>query len=139
MLIMTVQKFLEKGLQRIFKEGQVSDINIISYTFVDDGAGSDYDDVVTTTSTGSVQTSGVIFPVTTSQGSSEALLIEQGKLLTEDKTLYTGSVNTSGALVFNIDTNFYSVIPDGIQEWEIGGNVIFKKIFLRSNRTGSLI
>ena len=116
---MTVQNFLEKGLAKIFKEGQVSDINIISYTFVDDGAGSDYDDIVTTTSTGSVQTSGVIFPITTAQGSSEALLIEQGKLLTEDKVLYTGSVNTSGALLFSVGDNFYSVIPDGIQEWEI--------------------
>ena len=51
---MTVQNFLEKGLQRIFKEGQVSEINIFSYTFTDDGAGDDYDDTVTTTSTGAV-------------------------------------------------------------------------------------
>ena len=33
---MTVQNFLEKGLQKIFKQGLVSDINIISYTFTDD-------------------------------------------------------------------------------------------------------
>ena len=126
-------------MAKIFKEGIVSDINIFSYTFVDDGAGDDYDDVVTIASTGSVQTSGVIFPIMSEQGSTEALLIEQGKLLTEDKILYTGSVNTSGALLFNIGDDFYSVIPEGIQDWEIGGNTVLKKIFLRNNRTGSLI
>lgn len=136
---MTTQKFFERGLAKLFKEGQVSDINIYSYTFTDDGAGDDYDDTVTLTATGSVQASGVMFPIMSEQGSSEALLIEQGKLLTDDKILYTGSVNTSGALLFGIGNDYYSVIPDGIQDWKIGGNTVFKKIFLRHNRTGSLI
>lgn len=132
---MTVQNILNDGIDYIFKNGGLTTtINIIEYTF-DSGS---YDDDTTQTITGSQTISGLIFPIKSSQGSEEALLLEQGKLLTQDKIMYVGSLNTSGNLLIEIQGDNYTIIPDGIQQWTVSNNTIYNKIFLRQSLGGSL-
>ena len=53
------------------------------------GAGSYYDDDVSVTQSGSdLWISGTILPVKNSQGSNDAILLEQGKILYNDPKLY---------------------------------------------------
>ena len=42
--------------------------------------------------TGSNVVSGLVFPIKATQGSNEAMLLEQGKLLTKDKILFCGLI-----------------------------------------------
>ena len=133
---MTINTTLQNGLDRIFSLAGIStSVNIISFTFTD----SEYDDEVTQTTTGSNVVSGIVFPVKSQQGSSEAMLLQEGKLLLKDKVLYTGSVNVSGNVLVELKTgDFYTVIPDGIQTWEVNGSTVYQKFFLRHTITGSL-
>lgn len=133
---MTVINILNNGVASILNDGGLTTtVNIISYTFID----TDYDDEVQQTQTGSIAVSGLIFPIKSTQGSSEALLLEQGTLLTEDKMLYTGSVNVSGNIIVELNSGeYYSIIPDGIQSWETSGSIIYQKMFLRRNLAGSI-
>lgn len=134
---MGIKSILDKGLASIFKHGDINQINLVSFAI---NTGS-YDDETVSSLTGSNIISGLFFPVTSQQGSSEALLLEQGKLLTKDKVLYTGSVNTSGNLLIEVGSktgDWYTIIPDGIQTWEVNGSIIFNKMFLRHTIPGSL-
>ena len=70
-------------------------------------------------------------------------LLEQGKLTIRDKVLYLGStvqLNSSGLIIGigSPSTEFYSVIPDGIIEYRINNQPIFRKLYLRQTTTGSL-
>lgn len=133
-----LNSIFNNGLRFIFNQGGLlNQINIISYSI----SGADYDDQVTQTLTGSRVISGLVFPVESKQGSQEALLLNQGKLLTKDKVLYTGSFTISGNLLIEIGSktgDFYTIIPDGIQSYGTNGNIIFNKIFLRHTIPGSL-
>ena len=132
-----VASILEKGLKVLFKHGQVNQINLISFAI---NTGS-YDDETISTLTGSNIVSGLFFPIVAQQGSSEALLLEQGKILLKDKILYTGSVNTSGNLLIEVGSktgDWYTIIPDGVQTWEINGSIVLNKMFLRHTIPGSL-
>lgn len=131
---------LDNALTHAFKNGGITNqVNIISYTI----ASGTYDDRTSRTLTGSVIVSGLIFPVDSVQGSQEALLLEQGKLLTKDKILFTGSFNTSGNLLFQIggsgtNNDWFTLAPPGIQTWEAAGSTVFNKIYLRHTIPGSL-
>lgn len=132
-----VASILEKGLNSILKNGQVNQINLVSFAI---NSGS-YDDETVGSVTGSNIVSGLFFPITSNQGSTEAMLLEQGKILTKDKVLYTGSVNTNGNILIEVGSktgDWYTIIPDGIQTWEINGSVILNKMFLRHTIPGSL-
>ena len=132
---MAINSFLEAGINKIMNIGGLSiTVNILSYTF---SSGS-YDDDVVKTLTGSFITSGLLFPIKSKFGSEESLLLEQGKILTKDKVLYTGSVNISGNQIIDIKGDKYTIIPDGIQSWDCAGSTIYNKMFLRHTITGSL-
>ena len=133
---MNVKSILDSGRDLIMKTGGLdTTINIISYTFTN----SDYDDVVTQTATGSNVVSGLVFPIKALPGSNEALLMEQGKLLTKDKIVYTGSVNVSGNVLVELKSgDFYTIVGDGIQSWEINGSTIYQKFFISHTIAGSL-
>jgi len=119
----------------------------IKYYNTSFGAGSYYDDDVTLTQSGSnLWISGVILPITNKFGSNDAVLLEQGKILTNDTKLYIqGSMNTSGTLKIGLGsyTNMsgceYSIIPEGITTWSVNGSPIVKKLYVRYLPTGSLI
>ena len=111
------------------------------------GAGSYYDDDVTLTQSGSdYWTSGVILPIANSRGSSDAVLLEQGKITTNDTKLYIdGSVPTSGTIKIGLGsyTNMsgceYSLLSEGITKWEVNDIDIIKKLYIRNLPNGSLI
>lgn len=128
----TPKVVLLNGLNSLFDNGLTVPVVISSYTV----SGNDYDDVLTYTQTGSYVTSGLFFPIKAKQGSSEAMLMEQGKILLSDKVLYTGSVALSGNIVFTIGSKQYGLINDGILEYNINSDIIYKKMFVRAY-TGS--
>ncbi len=130
------------GLNEVLKFGQLVRFRYFSSTA---GAGSYYDDNITLTQFGSdLWVSGIPLPIDTSRGSSDAVLVEQGYLLTNDTKLYIeGTINTSGAYKIgfpsgNPPTNEYGVLPDGVVTWNIGGEGIVNKLYLRRLTTGSL-
>ncbi len=132
---MTIKNILDNGMDKIMKAGGLStSISIISYTYTD----SDYDEPTAQTLTGSNVVSGLIFPMKSLQGSEEALLLQQGNLLTTDKILYTGSFNSSGNLLIDFNNDIYSIIPNGIHTYDVNGQTVYNKIFIRKSITGSL-
>lgn len=134
--MINIKSFLDDGMSFINSAGAVlTPVKFINYYV----SGNDYDDVLTQTLTGSEVVSGVYFPIKSQQGSAEAMLLEQGKLLLTDKVLYTPPVTLTGSsyLVVINNTN-YSIIPDGVLSYEINGSVIYNKFFIRNTLNGSL-
>ncbi len=128
------KQLLLDGLDTIMNNGVQTEINIYSSVV----SGTDYDDVLTYTNTGSITTSGVVFPIKARQGSEEAVLMEQGLITTTDKVLYTGSIDISGTPTITVGSNFYSTIENGVYDYTINDETIFKKIFIRNLPNGSL-
>ena len=66
-------------------------------SFTGSAGSTDYDDEYTYTQiSGTTFTSGILLPIKNKFGSEDAVLMEQGKLLTKDKKLYiNGSVDVS--------------------------------------------
>lgn len=132
---MSIKTILDEGIEKLMGIGGISNtISIIDFTRT---SGS-YDDDITQTITGSNVVSGLLFPVKSVQGSTEALLLEQGKIQTNDKLLYCGSVNISGNILIEINNDNYVVVPDGIEQWDINGSTIFNKMYIRYAVGGSL-
>ncbi len=115
------------------------------------GAGSYYDDdVVLTISGNDFWTSGVVLPISNSRGSSDAVLLEQGKILTDDTKLYIdGSVDTSGTWKLGLGSNGvgspvpitgeYSLLSEGTERWDVNATPVLKKIYIRKLLIGSMI
>src|SRR3990167_6547132 len=122
-----VQKFInEGGLKVRFRYFNIS------------GGSATYDDDVVLTQSGTdYWTSGLFHPVGTgNEKSSEAFLVEQGKLLNNDSKLYIlGDVTTSGTFKVQVGSptskGEFSLISDGVVQWEVGGTIVYKKLFLR--------
>lgn len=107
------------------------------------GAGSYYDDDITlSVSGGNLWVSGVVLPISSTKGSSDAVLLEQGKILTNDTKLYVqGSVDTSGTIKIGLGSpieNEYQVLVEGVSKWEVNNVDILKKLYIRRLETGSL-
>lgn len=109
------------------------------------GAGSYYDDDVTLTKSGNdLWVSGLHFPLDATRGSTDSVLVQQGRLLNNDTKLYIdGGVNTSGIFQVGIGgsppVQQYKIIEDGIIGWGIGGSIVYKKLYLRVLTGGSFI
>jgi len=104
---------------------------------------ADFDDAQVLSQSGSsVWTSGLMFPVKSVQGSFDAVLLEQGKIKTSDKKLFiAGNVATSETMKIGVGSPVskeHSIIPDGIISYPPVGNVVYKKIYMRELKTGSL-
>jgi len=110
------------------------------------GAGSYYDDDVTLTKSGDdLWMSGVVLPITNKQGSNDAILLEQGQILMNDSKLYIdGSISTSGTLKIGLGSYVnmsgceYSLLVEGVTNWEVNNTDILKKLYVRKLTTGSL-
>jgi len=105
-----------------------------------------YDEAIELIQSGnSLWTSGIVFPIRAKEGSSESILMSQGKLQDSDKKLYTnGSLALAGSIL-NVDIQLgspsgelYAMIPDGGIVYEAEGAPVFKYQFIR-RLTGSLI
>lgn len=135
-MVINATPFLNDGLRFIQDSSQSTLFKIYNYTIA---SGSAYDDDLVQTLTGSSYISGLIFPIRGNQGSSEAMLLEQGKLLTQDKVIYTGSISLPGSgTIIGIGTEFYSIIPNGVTTYTVNGSIIYNKIYIRQSLNGSL-
>lgn len=135
-------------LQTTFSAGLNNAIRLagrpIIVEYFSGAVGSVWDDELTLTRTGSVWTSGVVFPLDTRDGSTDSLLLEQGKLINDDKKLYVnGSLITTGSISQSTiqlgSGNVYTIIPDGGIVQEVAGTPIYKKLFIRKLTAGSLL
>ena len=124
----------------------------IKIRYFSESCGSVWDDDVTLTEvTGSaIWTSGIVFPLSNKQGSEDVNLLEQGKLTNMDQKLYVnGSMDFTGIgsnLKVMIGMNGsptqtmnYTMILDGGIPYEVEGNQIYKKIYIRLLNLGSLM
>ena len=108
------------------------------------GAGSYYDDDITLTQSGNdVWASGLVLPIDQSRGSSDAVLLEQGELLTDDTKLYVkGTCECSGTYKIGLGSppvSEYSVLNAGNITWDVNDTSIFNKVYIRRLPTGSLV
>ena len=130
----------KEGFEEVLQYGQLVRLKYFNPTY---GAGSYYDDDETLTQSGTdLWISGVVQPIDASRGSSDAILMEQGRLLTNDTKLYIeGEVNTSGVVKIGLGsppTNEYSILPEGVIDWSVNAESIVNKVYLRRLTTGSL-
>ena len=112
--------------------------------------GSVYDDDITWSQTGGdTWTSGIILPLSRTQNSSDAILLEQGKLIEGDKRLYvhgslvfTGSEFTVsiriGSPAVEVDKQ-YTMIAQS-KRYDVSNVPIYKQVYIRQiGVTGSLL
>jgi hypothetical protein len=130
---------VRQDFNSVLENGNVVRFRYFNSSFV---TGS-FDDVIILTQSGvDFYTSGLILPLEIKEGSKDALLVEQGLLLLNDlKMFVAGTVQTSGLFKIGIGspTGFeYSTIEPGVKSPEIGGAIIFKRLYLRRLITGSL-
>lgn len=141
---MTIVTDFQTGVNEALLFGQQLRIKYYSSSL---GAGSYYDDDVVLTQSGiNFWTSGVVLPISQTRGSSDAILIEQGKLLTNDTKLYIeGGINTSGIIKIGLGskTNMsgceYGIISQGITKWSVNDTSVLKKLYIRLLPNGSLV
>jgi len=121
----------------------------ISVKYFTNSMGSIYDDADTLTLSGSVVwTSGIVFGLDPNS-SEDNLLLEQGKIGTEDKRLYTnGSLiysNRTGSIyqtkigLGSPGTDWFSLILNGGDSEETNNVAVYKKAYIRRLTTGSLV
>lgn len=138
---MSVSSKLQSGFNKILDRAG----DQIRIRYYDISTGSVWDDDTTLTQSGTdLWTSGVIQAIKSVGGSSESVLMEEGKLTNADKRLYLfGTVATTGSIQkFDVQIgspsgDLYTSIPDGATLWEAQGSPIYKKQFIRL-LTGSL-
>ncbi len=89
--------------------------------------------------------SGIVLPVNSREGSSDSVLLQQGKVIDSDKKIYVnGSVAFAGSTQLvdvqlgSPNGNLYTTIPDGGIMWETNGTPVYKQQFIR-RLTGSLL
>jgi len=141
---MTIISDFQNGVLEALKFGQQLRIKYYNVGF---GAGSYYDDDVQLTQSGAdYWISGVVLPISNTRGSSDAVLLEQGKILMNDTKLYIrGAINTSGTIKIGLGsyTNMsgceYSLLSEGVTKWDVNDTPILKKLFIRRLTNGSLM
>lgn len=108
----------------------------------------EYDDDIKLVQSGNdVWTSGLLQPLDSRQGSNDSILLEQGKILLDDRKAYVvGTITTSGLSQIKIGTNGspttreYQVLNDGqVISWEVNGSPVYKKLYIRYLNNGSFI
>lgn len=105
---------------------------------------SEWDDAQILTQSGNdVWTSGMIMSVDDSRGSRDRLLIEQGKLLQDDKRLFiAGNIETTDTMKIGLGSPIrqeFSVMENGIIHELSEEQSVYKKIYCRAIGLGSLI
>lgn len=126
--------------------GRIVRFRYFTYTYP--GAGSYYDDDLTLTQSGTDSyVSGVVLPINGKQGSADAYLMEQGRILMNDSKLYVqGTVNTSGLFRVSVGSpplgsptsSEYGLVEGGAVTWPMLGSPIYKRLYIRYLTNGSL-
>ena len=138
---MSIVSDFQTGVQEALKFGQLCRIKYYNIGY---GAGSYYDDDVSYSQSGTdLWISGVILPISNSRGSSDAVLLEQGLIKTNDTKLYIeGEVSTSGTIKIGLGNPIddeYSLLSEGVMKWDVNEVPILKKLFIRRLTNGSFI
>jgi len=139
---MTFADELYKDVESVLKYGQQVRFRYYTQTFV-----GEYDDDVSYTQSGTdYWTSGLISPIDTRLGGHDALLLQQGKILYDDKKLYVnGSTPTSGLSPVKIGLGSpiqaeFQIIEEGRDTmWSLEEKPIYKKIYIRFLTNGSFV
>ena len=143
---MSTSSKLQAGFQKLLdKAGKQIRIRRFITTI-----GSVWDDNVTLTSGANFETwtSGIVLPVRGSRGSSESVLIEQGKLIEGDLKLFVSGAVTlteTGSYIVKVGVGSppaieYKPIPLGIVKPEVAGVDIYRKAYFRQiTGTGSYL
>ena len=103
------------------------------------------DDITLTQSGGDTWASGLVQPIDQSRGSTDALLLQQGKILMNDSKIYVlGSVQTSGLGPVKVGVGSpsfqeYQMVDNGTIQWVVNGSPVYKKIYVRFLTNGSFI
>jgi hypothetical protein len=106
-------------------------------------AGS-YDSASTLTQSGNdLWVSGLRFPITSSRGTTEAFLMEQGRLTSQDSKLYIdGQYSVSGLFTIGMEgsppARVYAVVEQGVHSYPINGSYVYHKLFISVLPTGSV-
>jgi len=132
---------LRIDVNQILKNGEPVRFRYFNTSFA--GGGSYYDDDIVLTQSGTdFWTSGLVFPVNTTRGSTDAFLVEQGRLLSSDLKLFVvGTVETSGLFKVGIGSpnlQEFAVVEDGVHAYKVGTGYVYKKLYLRHLPTGGL-
>lgn len=139
---MTVATTLQEGFDELLSRASRT-VRIDYYNLVYDSV---YDEPVNLIQSGNTLfVSGIILPTDLRKGTSDALLMEQGKITNGDIKLFlSGGIsinNDNQKIQFQLGSPTgpaYSLIPDGTVTPQVNGVDIYKKIYLRK-LTGSLI
>ena len=123
----------------IEKRGQAVRFRYFNETF---NTGSYDSDSVLTQSGTDLWVSGFPQSLATTQGSDDSVLLQQGKILTNDLKLYVqGEIDTETIFKLQIGSptgENYSMIEAGVDAPLLNGSPMYRKIFLRRLTTGSL-
>ena len=141
---MSVQTQLTEGLRKIIERAGTP-IRVQYFTYIYDNIYDDSVDLVQ--SGGDLWTSGVVLPITQSN-SSDSILLEQGKIILDDKKLFvhgslvfTGSEMTIAIRIGSPATESdkqYSMLTFS-RRVDISNTPIYKQIYIRQiGGTGSL-
>jgi len=133
---------LQKDVKQAIAYGEQVRFRYFNYS----GADAGYDDNVTLTQSGTdFYVSGLKLPIDATRGTRDAIEIEQGLIKQDDSKIYIdGTVNTSGMYRVGLGspatgTEEYSVVENGVIVWDIGGQEVYKKLYIRALPTGSLL
>lgn len=139
---MTFADELYKDVESVLKYGQQIRLKYYTQNYV-----GEYDDDVSYTQSGTdYWTSGLIRPIDTKLGGHDALLLQQGKVLLDDKILYmNGSASISGLSPIKVGLGSpiqaeYQIIEDGRDiMWSLENKPIYKKVYIRYLTNGSFV
>lgn len=145
-MVVTVSE-LQKEVSQVLKYGEQIRFK---YYNVSSGDEDYYDDSVTLTQSGTdFWCSGLVQPIDKRNvpGGYDGLLLEQGKVVVDDKKIYIlGNVQTSGLGPIKIGmtgsppTREYEILQDGQAiHWNINGSPVYKKVYVRYLNNGSFI
>jgi len=137
---MTIYSALLTDVKGIIEEGG---IQVRLRHFTGSVATTGWDDNQTLTQSGNdVWSSGLIFPVSAGKSSYNAVLLEQGKIKTDDKVLFlAGDTETTAIMRIGAGSPIveeHSVLPEGIIAMPPEGTICYKKAFIRILPLGSL-
>jgi len=137
---MTIASKLLTGIGSLLEEAG-KQVRINYFNIVPDSV---YDDVATLLPSGNFWTSGIVLPIMANKGSTESILMEQGKLISSDQMLYLqGSIPLIGSeLTVKIDVGSppvesFTLMGEVIAP-EVSNQQIYKKAYIR-RLTGSMI
>lgn len=139
---MTLGTELGSDFNQILDNGKLVRFRYFTNTY--GGAGSGYDDDITLTKSGTdLWVSGLVLPLDETQGSKDAVLLAQGRILQDDLKLFVaGSIQTSGIWRVGLGSppaTEYGIIDQGIIMYELNGTPVYKKLYLRTLPAGSII